>query len=79
MFGGSLLGRQASQVVLVVKNPHANAGNTEDLRLIPGLERSPAGGHGNPSQNSGLENPFFPGEAWWATKGCKESDMTEAT
>ena len=28
-----------------------------DLVLIPGLERSPGGGHGNPLQYSCLENP----------------------
>ena len=37
----------ASQVVLVVKNPPANAGDTEDLGLIPVLRRSPGGGHGD--------------------------------
>ena len=30
---------------------------TEDLGLIPGLGRSPGGGHGNPLQYSCLENP----------------------
>ena len=29
---------QASQVVLVVKNPPANAGDLTDVGLIPGLE-----------------------------------------
>ena len=33
-----------SQVVLVVKNPPANAG---DLSSIPGLERSPGAGNSN--------------------------------
>ena len=32
----------------VVNNPPANAGHTGDLGLIPGLERSPGGGNGNP-------------------------------
>ena len=40
--------------------------NVGDLGLIPGLGRSPRGGHGNPLQYSGLENPMFRG-AWWAT------------
>ena len=31
----------ASQVVLVVKNPLANAGDTRDVGLIPGLGRFP--------------------------------------
>ena len=38
----------ASQVVLVVKNPPANAGDIRDLGLIPGSGRSPGGGHSNP-------------------------------
>ena len=38
----------ASQVVLVVKNPPANAGDIKDAVLIPGLGRSPGGGYGNP-------------------------------
>ena len=33
---------------------------------IPGLGRSPGGGHGNPLQCSCLENPMDKG-AWWAT------------
>ena len=31
--------------------------NARDLGSIPGLGRSPAGGHGNPLQYSSLENP----------------------
>ena len=37
----------------VVKNPPANAGHSG---LIPGLERSPGEGNGNPLQYSCLEN-----------------------
>ena len=48
----------ASQVVLVVKNPPANAGDRRDAGLTPGLGRSPGGGHGNPLQYSCLENPM---------------------
>ena len=43
-----------------------SAYNAEDLGSIPELERSPGGGHGNPLQNSCLENPMDR-EAWWAT------------
>ena len=32
----------------VIKNLPANAGDVEDLGLIPGLERSPGEGNGNP-------------------------------
>ena len=37
-----------------------------DWSSIPGLGRSPGGGHGNPLQCFGLENPRDRG-AWWAT------------
>ena len=47
-----------SQVVLVVKNPSANAGDARDVSLIPGSGRSPGGGHDNPLQYSCLENPM---------------------
>ena len=30
------------------KEPPANAGEVRDVASIPGLERSPGGGHGNP-------------------------------
>ena len=71
--------RCVSQVALVVKNPPANAGDIEDVGLIPGLGRSPGGGHGSPLQCSCLDNPMDRG-AWGATVywGCTESDTTEA-
>ena len=55
------MGKWASQVVLVVKNPPTNAGDRGDSSLIPGLGRSPGGGHGNPFQYSCLENPMYRG------------------
>ena len=62
-----------SQVALVVKIPPVNVG------LIPGLGRSPGGGHGNPLQYSCLENPMERG-AWWATvHRFAELDRTEAS
>ena len=57
---------RASQVVLVVKNLPANAGDIRDMSLIPGLGRSPGGGHGNPLKYSCLENTMDR-EAWQAT------------
>ena len=36
-------------MVLVVKNPPANTGDVRDTGSIPGLRRSPGGGHGNPT------------------------------
>ena len=56
----------ASQVVLVVKNLPASAGDVRDESLFPGAGRSPGGGHGNPFQYSCLENRMDRG-AWWAT------------
>ena len=54
----------ASQVA-VVKNPPANVGDVRDVGWIPGLGRSPGGGHDNPLQCSCLENPMDRG-AWQA-------------
>ena len=48
----------ASQVVLVVKNPPANAGDVRDVGLIPDSGGSPGGRHGNALQYSCLENPM---------------------
>ena len=48
-----------------------------DLGLIPGLGRSPGGGHGSPLQYFCLENPMHRG-AWWATvHRVTEIDMTK--
>ena len=47
----------------VVKNPPANAGDIGDAGLIPGSERSPGSGNGNPLQYSCLENSMDRG-AW---------------
>ena len=59
-----------SQVMLVVKNPPANAGDTGS---IPESGRSPGGGDGNPLQYSCLDNPTDRG-AWRATvHGVTES------
>ena len=63
----------------MVKNLPGNAGDLRDVGLIPGLGRSPGGGHGDPLQYSCLENPMDRG-FWQATVlGVAESDMTEAT
>ena len=48
------------QVSLVVKNPPANAGDTGDVSLIPGLGRTHEG-NGNPLQYSRWENPMDKG------------------
>ena len=49
-----------------VKNLPANAGDVRDMGWIPGLGRSPGGGHGNPLQYSCLKNPVDRG-AWQAS------------
>ena len=51
------------QMVLVVKEVPAKAGDIRDVGFIPGLERTLEGGHGNPLQYSCLENPMDRG-AW---------------
>ena len=56
---------RASQVVLVVKNLPANAGDIRDSGLIPGSGRSPGGGQDDPLHYSCLENPIDRG-TWWA-------------
>ena len=41
----------------MVKNPPASAGDARDVGSVPGLGRSPGGGHGSPLQYSCLQNP----------------------
>ena len=63
----------------MVKSAPANAGDFRDVGSIPGLGRSPGVEHGNPLQDSCLENPMDRG-AWRATvHGVPELDTTEAT
>ena len=67
---------RASQVALVGKNPPASAGDIRDMGSVPGLGRSPGGGHGNPLQYSCLEN-LLDREVWPATvHRVAESDTT---
>ena len=69
-----------SQVVPVVKNASANAGDARYVSSIPGLGRSPREGNGNPLQYSCLENPMDRG--FWQTmvhRVTEESDKTEVT
>ena len=61
----------------MVKNPPANAGDSRDMDLIPGSERSPGVGNGSPLQYSCLENPMDR-ESWWVTvNAVAESDITK--
>ena len=69
---------RASQMVLMVKNPLANAGNVKDVGLIPGSGRCTGVGNGFPlpvflpGKFHGQRSPV--GCIPW---GCKESDMIE--
>ena len=48
----------------MVKNLPANAGDMRDAGSIPGSERSPGEGNGNPLQYSCLGNPMDRGAGW---------------
>ena len=65
-------------MALVVKNLLANAGDSGDVNLIPGLGRSPGEGNLKPLQYSHLKNPMDRG-TWRAPVhgGRLELDMTE--
>ena len=74
---------RASQVVLVVKNPPASAGDLRDRGSIPGSGRYP-GGHSNPllsGESHGQKSLTTDREAWlWAVvHRVAKSDMTEVT
>ena len=75
----ALLPSRASQVVQVVKNPPANAGDIRDAVSIPGWGRSLERGYGNPLRYSYLENPHGQRSLeGYGPRGHKESDTTEA-
>ena len=59
-------------------NGEESACNVADQGSIPGLGRSPGGGHGNPLQYSGLENPHGQrGLVGYSPWGLKELDTAE--
>ena len=58
--------KTCGQVVLMLKNPTANAGDLRDAGSIPESGRSPGGANGNPLQYPCLENPLDTG-IWRAT------------
>ena len=62
----------------MVKNPPANAEDTRDTDSIPGSERSPGEGNGNPLQYSCLGNPMDRG-GWWATVHGVTKSTTQHT
>ena len=57
----------------VVKNLPANARDTGDLGLIPGLGRSPGEGNGNPLPYSFLENSMDRGACWATVNGVAKN------
>ena len=64
----------------MVKNPPAHAGDLRDAGSIPGLGRSPGGGHGSPFQFSCLENPMDKRSlVGYSAQSHRESDTTEVT
>ena len=68
-------------MALVVKNPPAHARNISDVHSVPGLGRSPGGGHGYLLQYSCVVNPMDRGAWWVSILGVAESwsDTREAT
>ena len=57
------------------KESYCNAG---DQSSVPGLGKSPGGGHANPLEYSCLENPHGQRSlVGYSPCGCKESDTTE--
>jgi len=68
----------AQETLYPLSHQGSSNGNVGDLGSIPGLGRSPGGGHGNPLQYSCLENSHgqrsLVGYSSW---GRKELDTTE--
>ena len=60
-------------MVRLVKNPPANAGDERDTGSVPGLERSPGGGKGNPLQYSCLESSVDRGALWAIVHGVTKT------
>ena len=63
-------------MVLVVKNPLANAGDARDAVSIHGSEGSPGVGNGTPLQYSCLESSMGR-EAWQATDHGAANSWTQ--
>ena len=61
----------ASQVALVVKNTPANAGYIRDACSVPGLGRSPGGGHGNPLHILAWRIPWTEEHSWLQCRGSQ--------
>ena len=61
------------QVLLVIKNPPANAEHKRDAGLIPESRRSPGRGHGNQFEYSCLENLMDRGASGTTVHGVANS------
>ena len=64
-------------MVLKVKNPPANAGDTRDVCLIPGSVRYPDKEMATYSSILAWRIPRTEGPGRLQSIGCKESDMTK--
>ena len=62
----------------MVKNPSANAGHVRDTGSVPGLGRSPGGGHGSPPQCSSHRQRSQQGPGGLQSTGSQRV-MTEVT
>ena len=67
------------EMLLRRQNLPANAGDTRDASSIPGLGRSPGGGHGDPLRILAWRMPWTEEPGGNSPLGCKESHMTEVT
>ena len=65
-----------SQVVPVVNNPPANAGDLRDLGSIPGLGRSPGEGMAIHSSILAWKIPLTEETGWLESMGSQDLDMT---
>ena len=63
----------------VGKEPACNAEDAGDVGSIPGLERFPGGGHGNPLHILAWKIPWTEELGELQSIGRKELDMTEVT
>lgn len=69
---------KVAQLALVVKKPHASAGDVGDVGPVPGSGRAPGERHGCPRQDSCRGNPLDRG-AWrgYSPWSYKELETTK--
>ena len=65
-------------MTLVIKNLPANAGDIKDMCSVPGLGRSPEGGHGNSLSTLSQRIPWTE-EPGGLQSTVSQRDVTEAT